>query len=757
MDHIAHALRDVTVTEEITEATPFWAVLAIGFAGRLAADFGARVVRRCDRGDPLADQGRASARHLRALRAFLNAGKEADAGVQHADGGEFPGLHLSLRYGDPVGGTGASKGFAIRKDVIFTERDAARASGMRPASELTIAAESGLLDIVGRSDARPLMIGGHQISYSTGLSGFLAAVALVYADDLDRALVSALGTAMWINWKSLAAAAQGRPIPRRAAESGKWRTAACADGYVALVYFDRDWPTLSKMTEDADMAAMSAARAWGDPSGLSELERRLEAWALRRTRAEIAAASKGFGLALGPVWTPTELLADAQYRARDFIQEDGSKSVSPRLPVVVAARGEAPGEKKRRRGSHDRTGPLAGIRVIDLGILTAGASTSALLADLGADVIKVESPTYLDPFRGTPGTSRAEGWWNSSDAFKSTNRNKRGICLDLKSARGRELFLQLAEQSDVVIENFRRGVMQRLGIGYDALRAVNSGIILASVSSQGETGPDAGNISFGSTLEATSGLAALTAYDDGRPLVTGMDLNYPDQVGSVFAAATIIAALRPATSSGIGAHLDVSQRELATFLVGEEIIAGDDHDKNARFGNASPEHVLQDTFAARDGWVAVSLASTKQLTELVALVAPDLARTHDIDRKVCKHALLEWMAARPSGAICRALGERGIAVAPVVDGRGAWDYAQRVNDVAIQPLARSPSGEIAKGFPFNFPQKPIAVQCAAPDLGQHTEEVLQHIVGLHPSDIAKLAREGVIGKRPVSPDASRLD
>ena len=118
------------------------------------------------------------------------------------------------------------------------------------------------------------------------------------------------------------------------------------------------------------------------------------------------------------------------------------------------------------------------MRVIDLGILTAGASTSAILADLGADVIKVELPTYLDPFRGTPGTSRVEGWWNNSDAFKSTNRNKRGICLDLKSSRGRELFLQLAGQSDVVIENFRRGVMQRLGIGYDALRAANGGIIL---------------------------------------------------------------------------------------------------------------------------------------------------------------------------------------------------------------------------------------------------------------------------------------
>jgi crotonobetainyl-CoA:carnitine CoA-transferase CaiB-like acyl-CoA transferase len=751
VNYVSDALRDVIVSEEITPATPFWVVLAMGLTGRLAADFGAQVVRLCDGADPLAatgadPDGRGHAAHLSGLRRFLSHGKEDGHARDRIDPRGERSIHVRLRYD---GDAGVADRSAILspdvsvKDVVFAESIVGNGGAQHLTSEFTIAAKSGLLDIVGRSDARPLMLGGHQISYSTGLSGFLAAMALLHAEDVDRAEVSALGTALWINWKSLAAAAQGRAIPRRSAESGKWRTAPCADGHVALVYFDRDWPAIGKMTGDPEMQALAAERAWSDRGRLAELERRLETWTLGQTRAQISAASKSFGLALGAVWTPEELLADPQYRARDFFYAaaDGNAH-RPRLPMVAAARG---------------SGPLAGIRVIDLGILTAGASTSALLADLGADVIKVESPTYLDPFRGTPGTSRAEGWWNKSDAFKSTNRNKRGICLDLKSPRGRDIFLRLAAQSDVVIENFRRGVMQRLGLGYDALRAVNGGIILASVSSQGETGPDAGNISFGSTLEATSGLAAMTAYDDGVPLVTGMDLNYPDQVGSVFAAAAVVAALHETARSGNGAHLDISQRELATYLLGEEIVAGPDRGSGSRLGNASPEYLLQDAFASRDGWVAVSILDEMQLARGLALAAPYSAGADSKDIEACRSGLQAWMAGQDAGDVCRLLHERGISAAPVVDGQGAWQFAQHAAAAALRPLACSPSGDIVKGFPLHLPQRPIAVTCAAPDLGQHTEAILRDILGLASDEIEELARDNVIGTRPASPNASRLD
>jgi crotonobetainyl-CoA:carnitine CoA-transferase CaiB-like acyl-CoA transferase len=765
VDQIADSLCDVLLTEEVSETTPFWAVLAMALTGRLAADFGARVVRVCRGTDPLsvarADAGDAPRlAHLEALKAFLCHGKESappDTPLV-AHGSIRPRTHVRLTYdGDasPSVST-AGAGDLAAKTVIFAEDVTGQGGAKAAASEFTICARSGLLDIVGRSDARPLMLGGHQISYSTGLSGFLAASALLHGTDLDRAEVSALGTALWINWKSLATAARGKPIPRRSAESGKWRTAPCADGHVALVYFDRDWPVLARMTGDPEMQALAAERAWTDPTKLAALERRLEAWALGQRREQISAASKASGLALGAVWTPAELLNDQQYRARSFFGAavDGN-APRPRLPMMIAARG-ASGRAPRRDRAAGGGGPLSGIRVIDLGILTAGASTSAILADLGADVIKVESPTYLDPFRGTPGTSRAEGWWNNSDAFKSTNRNKRGICLDLKSDRGREIFLELAAQSDVVIENFRRGVMQRLGLGYEALRAANGGIILASVSSQGENGPDAGNISFGSTLEATSGLAALTAYDDGVPLVTGMDLNYPDQVGSVFGASAIVAALHAVQRSGAGAHLDISQRELTTYLLGEAIMASADVVAASR-GNASPEYLLQDAFATKDGWIAISLRDEQDMMRALTLAAPHMAGANSRDVAACKSALSAWTSSETSQDICKRLNASGLAAAVVCNGQDAWHCAQQGAGGAIQPLARSPSDDIVKGFPLHLPQRPIAVTLSAPDLGQHTEEVLRDILGLSPAEIAQLAQDNVIGTRPASPNASRLD
>jgi crotonobetainyl-CoA:carnitine CoA-transferase CaiB-like acyl-CoA transferase len=135
--------------------------------------------------------------------------------------------------------------------------------------------------------------------------------------------------------------------------------------------------------------------------------------------------------------------------------------------------------------------PLNGVRVIDFGQLTAGANTSAMLADLGADVIKIESPANLDLFRSIGAPDRDAGWWNRSPPFRFSNRNKRSIALDLKSSEGLQRVRELIAQSDVVVENFRRGVLERLALDYPNLRDLNPRIVLASISSQGETVPTA--------------------------------------------------------------------------------------------------------------------------------------------------------------------------------------------------------------------------------------------------------------------------
>ena len=202
--------------------------------------------------------------------------------------------------------------------------------------------------------------------------------------------------------------------------------------------------------------------------------------------------------------------------------------------------------------------PLAGIRVVDLGWITAGAGTSAMLADLGAQVVKVEGPGAPDPFRQWDGAPADTDWWNQAPFFAFTNRGKESLCIDLKSAEGHAAVLRMLAEADVLVENFRRGVMASFNLDPKMLREKFPRLVIASISSQGETGPDRDMVSYGSTLEATSGLAALTGVA-AAPVMTGRDVNYPDQVVCLFASGAIVAALLEAAAdrargaSGFGA------------------------------------------------------------------------------------------------------------------------------------------------------------------------------------------------------------
>lgn len=368
-------------------------------------------------------------------------------------------------------------------------------------------------------------------------------------------------------------------------------------------------------------------------------------------------------------------------------------------------------------------GVLSGIKVLDLGIITAGAATSALLADMGADVVKIESPTYADPFRMWSGSS------GDSPFFRATNRNKRGLGLDLKRPGARELFLDLVEKADVVVENFRRGVLEGLGLDYAALAERNPGIVLASISSQGDGGPLANYVSFGTTLEAMSGMAALGGYAEGPPAASGHDMNYPDQVVALFAAGMIVSALHERHGSGVGAHLDLSQRELTSFLCGDLFAAG--MTRETRYLEAADGiHATQAAFALRDDtWLAVSVpaGSTEQLASwLQDRNASDLAQ-----------ALRELDASEAVAAL-RSLE---IAAEPVLKGDAAAHAAQARGSKAI---AADPEGFPVKGLAFDFAHLPQSIDRPAPCVGQDTEEILQEFLGLDGASIARLAEEKII-------------
>lgn len=381
--------------------------------------------------------------------------------------------------------------------------------------------------------------------------------------------------------------------------------------------------------------------------------------------------------------------------------------------------------------------PLDGLRVVDLGIITAGASTSALLADLGAEVIKVEGPSYIDPFRRWAGAAGVEDWWNASPHFHFTNRNKKGLCVDLKSESGRALLLDLVAVSDVVVENFSVGVLDRLGLGFDALRQANPRIVLGSVSSQGVTGPDAGAVSFGSTLEASSGFADLVRYSaEEPPFISGQALNYPDQVVSLIATGLIISTVIESRRTGLARHVDISQREVTAFMLGEKVVEAV-HGLVPDAGAGAPD-LLQGVFPARDGqWIAVSVSSDAAAVRLCGRLGWDAL---DAER------LGAWISGRDAAETLACLESVGVSASLA---RRVCDLPSLDTPEAVGPaFAIAPDGKPVKGLPWTIDGEAMKVRHTAPRLGEHNRNIVVDLLKRSEDTYHELVVQGVLAQAP---------
>jgi crotonobetainyl-CoA:carnitine CoA-transferase CaiB-like acyl-CoA transferase len=404
--------------------------------------------------------------------------------------------------------------------------------------------------------------------------------------------------------------------------------------------------------------------------------------------------------------------------------------------------------------------PLEGIRIVDFTAFWAGPLPSAIMADLGAEVIKVESIQRPDQFRilAVPGDPAEV--YERSPPFNATNRNKLGLTLDLARPEGVRLFKELVRHSDAVVQNYSPRVMPQLGLSYESLREVNPAIVMTSVSGFGQEGPWRDYVSFAAIGEALSGISGLSGYTGEGALIHGVGVS--DPFAGYLAAFGTLAAVHHARATGKGQHVDVSQLEASMQYIADTLIefefTGRPRERATSDDSAMAPH---GAFPARgeDAWVAISVATEQQWHALVAAMdtpgwAADARFATPLLRRRNRASLNEhvaqWTARFDRHELARDLQSRGVPAAPVL---------------APSDLLKDPALEAA-GF-FQYVDHPVAgrhpypsyparldgehppITKVGPILGQDNHYVLSKILGLGDDEIARLEADKIIGKKPL--------
>jgi formyl-CoA transferase len=393
--------------------------------------------------------------------------------------------------------------------------------------------------------------------------------------------------------------------------------------------------------------------------------------------------------------------------------------------------------------------PLEGVRVLDLSRVLAGPYCTMMLGDLGAEVIKVERPGTGDDTRrwGPP-------WAGGESAYYlSVNRNKKSVTVNLKEERGREIVRRLASQSDVLVENFRVGTAAGWGLDHETLSRTNPRLITCAITGYGQTGPYRERPGYDFVIQAEGGIMSITGPEEGPPMKVGVAI--VDITAGLYAGLSILAALHERERSGRGQAIDISllDAQVAWLAnVGSNyLISGE---RPGRYGNAHPNIVPYEPFAAADGWIAVGVGNDGQWTRLCSLAGwDDLAADERFatnpgrvrHRELLVPLLQERFQARPAAAWQADLLEAGIPCSPI----------QAIDEVFASPqvMAREMMVEIPHptagslkiaGSPLKLSRTPVQLDCAPPLLGQHTDAVLGERLSLSAGELADLREAGII-------------
>lgn len=399
------------------------------------------------------------------------------------------------------------------------------------------------------------------------------------------------------------------------------------------------------------------------------------------------------------------------------------------------------------------SGPLDGIKVLDMSRILAGPWAGQLLGDYGAEVLKIERPSVGDDTRhwGPPWLGGEEG--GESAYFLSTNRNKQSITIDISHPDGQRVVRALTEKSDVLIENFRVGTMARFGLGADELTEANPGLVYCSISAYGQHGSKAHEPGYDAMIQASAGLMSITGEADGSPQKVGVAVS--DIMAGMYATTAILAALHERERSGKGQCIDVplydSQvawlaNQAANFLIGGDI--------PKRRGSAHPNLVPYQTFETSDGYVTVAVGNDDQFAACATCVghaelASDARFKRNSDRVRNRDELVALLCAklktRTTEEWLQALNAAGVPAGPIssIDSVLTDSYAQERK--LVRKMAHALDDEMPTvANPVGFSRTPVCYESAPPVLGQHTVSVLRHWLNYSDAEIAELVSAGTI-------------
>jgi crotonobetainyl-CoA:carnitine CoA-transferase CaiB-like acyl-CoA transferase len=689
-------------------------------------------------------------------------------------------------------------------------------------TNLTLFAAGGQMALTGEPDRAPLVNAGTQALLQAGLHGFAATVTAVFG-----ARTAGRGRWVEISIQEVQAAAlegQGPAALVHGMESGRagnrlnalWGIYPCADGFVGCSCLERNVPNLLRAIGRDDLLADPQFRdpAWRLAHDDDVVAILLEFF-MAHTKQELLAIAQRFRVPFGFIASLEDLLAwpalaekgfwrevagpDAgrlRYPGPPFTLDGGGFDLTPApphpapladtgaahwAPVPVGERADQPEDVGVPAAGASATPlPLAGVRIVDLTMVWAGPYATRLLADMGADVIKVEGVTNIDLVRGI-GSAVAGGPerpWDRSPYFNEYNRGKRGITLDLSRPDGRRALLELVSVADALIENYRADVLDQLGLGVDVLHAVRPDLVVVSMPGFAKAGSERAMVGYGPTIEQMGGLVELNGYADGPAQKTG--ISYGDPVAGIVAAGALVTALLRRLRSGEGGVIEVSQRDTMIGLIGEAVLdvqragqawprRGNRHAWMAPHGcyaclplaeaDGRPVGRLGAQIGvATDRWITLAVATEQQWHALCAVLGrPDLVddpRFASNDARRMQQDELDalvaaWAREQTDDGAAAALQAHGV---PAFAVRTPLSLTQDAH-LAARGFYREVEHPVAgrhrvAGPLWNLSAPRVALRTSGPAFGQHNAAVLGDLLGLAQRTLSHYEAEGIIARAP---------